>query len=261
VSADKLGIGFDEAETTSKIKTKGKNKIIILAAVVFISLALVVVVRAIPNSETVPNVEYSTITVPSDQISVSYYTLHHGAAARRFRPFHPLSERRYWVGIRGAGVSFRLEASRSQYQELRELRQDMGSGGFSVLPQHARGERRHVMVELRYIPGASNRVTPHDVPYAGLLVGYTILFDYNTVTVPGNAVEVTYVRIPSMRRATGAPPYTYWLTHADDLSLEVSLSQYEELRELLGRGNVTIELHYRTQTGRLMEFVVLESGT
>ena len=61
-----------------------------------------------------------------------------------------------------------------------------------------------------------------------------------------------------LRATTGAPPYTYWLTYGDNLRLEISRSQYEELLELAQRGNVVLELHYRLQIRRLLEFTVLD---
>ena len=230
---------------------------ITLAALV---LSCFVLVLAGCGTQTAQDIEYSTIAVPSDQISIfEYWHSFPRRSGRWFRRVGPGGEYRYWVGLRGPDTSFGLEANSEQYHELRNTIQSMGSGSnFSVLPEHARGERRYVMVELHYIPGASNRPSRYTRSYTGLLVGVTVLFDYNTVTLPADTLELTYTRTPPSLLTLGYPRFIDILTNGDDLNLQISRSQHRELTELLERRNITLELHYRVQTGRLMEFIVLD---
>jgi len=245
VNTNNLWQGF--YETKSKSRTSA-NKIV-LGVVAFLVFIFVLVSCDVPGVETEQDIEYSIITVPSDRISTSYITIYRRGMFQRNQIIYSVSYQLYIT----------LEASREQYDELRELRQYMGSGGFNVLPEYARRQRRYVMVELHYIPDAGRHpatTTVNIMENRGLLVGYTVLFEDNTVTVPGDAVELT--QVPVRFRQIGVHPYTYHLTHGDDLNIEVSRSQYEELRELQGRGNVVLELHYRVQTGRLLEFTILD---
>ena len=204
--------------------------------------------------------EYVTVTVPSDMISASYTR-----TSRRNSFGFPYWHYTYIVSHR---LYLELEATQYQYGQIRNFLQEEGGGGFWLEPQFVDGqvelvrrERSYVMVELRYIPDPSNRrrnishfssITEN----GGRLLNFTVLYVDNTVGVSGDAIEL--ISVPVTFRQRGVHPYTYWITDGDELNIEVSQAQHEELREILEGGNVTLELQYRPHTGRLLEFSVLE---
>ncbi|MCL2857102.1 MAG: hypothetical protein FWE19_05165 [Oscillospiraceae bacterium] len=240
------------AKTVAKFKAKTFASRIALAALIILGLIATLVACGASAGHS----EYNTVTVPSDRIGVSEI----------WRPNRNMFKSQYRYSLSFMG-ELRLELNRSQYQELREFLRREGGGGFWMVPQYVDGEielvqheRSYVMVELRYRPYTERQANfrwgrPY-MRYTGELLGFTPLFEDNTIVLPGDTINLT--QIPVTFRQLGVHPFTYWLADGYELRMEISQAQHEELSEIIERGNIMIELHYRTHTGRLLNFTVLE---